>query len=115
HLLCQEPKHFLMACRFGEPWKERIALAGSPFLKLLEPRDEIVHAAWHVSYKRTDLPPHRLDIVALGTRHYRLFVELLAPSVARKAGPKLPRIVFREFSLKSVECRALKLGGSFGP
>src|SRR5262249_39738530 len=104
-----------MACRFGKPWKERIALAGSLFLKLLDPRDEIVHAAWHVSYKRTDLPPHGLDIFALGTRHYRVFIELLAPSVARKARSKLPRIVFGELSLKSVECRASKLGGSFGP
>ena len=88
-----------LAC--GEPREERIALAWPGLLELLEPSNEIVDARWNVCQKRIDFGPHGLDIFALGTMDRRVDVELLPPSVVGNSRPKLPAIVFREFSLKS--------------
>ena len=83
NLLRQEPQHVLVTRLFGKPGKKWIGLTGTSHLEFLEPSDEIVYAARHVSHKRADLLPHSLDIIAFGTHHSCVVIELLAPRIRR--------------------------------
>jgi hypothetical protein len=63
--LMQEPPHLAVGSFVCQPREQRVALARTILLQLLEPADEGVRLLWHARQHRLDTLPFGLDEIAL--------------------------------------------------
>ena len=83
-LLRQKPAHLLHRCLLRQPREQRVTLARSHALKLLEPSDEAVRVTRRLRRPVRHLGPLRLQPVALLLRQGCMRHDVLAPALLRQ-------------------------------